>query len=128
MSTEDGNTSQAMVNNTIRALLGSAAASFLAVVQILTLPSLDTPLNISLFSFGISIPINIGISTLMVRLPQAIPARFALIGTINLLVSLTGFAAIFWHFSWKIGIVFIISTSVAVFLYIRGRLLAARRG
>jgi hypothetical protein len=75
MLTGDANTSEERTLNTaIRFFFGSAAASFLAVLQILTLTSPDISLTVSLFAFSISLPINIGMGTLLHRL-QGVPAK-----------------------------------------------------
>jgi hypothetical protein len=55
--------------------------------------------------------------TLLHRL-QGVPAKWLRnIGIIGPYISLIGFIAIFWHFSYVIGIVFIIATAVVYLIY-----------
>jgi hypothetical protein len=118
MLTGDANTSEERTLNTaIRFFLGSAAASFLAVLQILTLTSPDISLKVSLFAFSISLPINIGMGTLLHRLQGVLAKWIRNIGILGPYISLIGFMAIFWHFSYVIGIAFIIATAVVYLIY-----------
>jgi hypothetical protein len=93
---------------------GIAAVSFAAVLQILTLPSLDTALWISLYCFSISIPMNVFMGYIWTYLSEIFSYRTAFVSEIigtaggNGIASI-GIAAIFWHFSSTIGIIFLIS-------------------
>jgi cobalamin synthase len=93
---------------------GIAAVSFAAVLQILTLPSLDTELWISLYCFSISIPVNVFMGYIWTYLSEIFSYRTAFVSEIigtaggNGIASI-GIAAIFWHFSSTIGIIFLIS-------------------
>jgi hypothetical protein len=101
---------------------GMAAVNYAAVLQILTLPSLDTALTIALYCFAISIPVNVFMGYLWTYLSLVLSYRTAfrseIIGTIaNYGVGPVGICAIFWHFSSHIGITFLISGAFGWFIY-----------
>ncbi|MGH9434904.1 MAG: hypothetical protein ACRD06_02770 [Terriglobia bacterium] len=107
----------------IKLLLGSAAVGFIEVLKILTLRSLDISIAVSLFSFSVSLPINIGMDALL-QIFQGTPNKhIGNISMVSLCISFIGFAAIFWHFSYVIGIMFTIATAFVVLIcgYIVGK-------
>jgi hypothetical protein len=112
------------------ALAGSA---FIATTQILTGVPLDLPLYIALTAFAINIPFQIIIFFMPVPLTakeaqhlretsQPLSWSLRLWSAIHLLSTpfiVIGFVALFWHFTWWLGVLFALAawTAYRIFHY-----------
>lgn len=94
-----------------------------AVFQILTLPAIDKRLTLALYCFAVSIPLlTVFFRALLVedacvyRDPVWYVPVFSILGT---QIWFAGLAAVFFHFSYKIGFVFL--TLAILGLWVSGR-------
>jgi hypothetical protein len=100
-------------------VFSTAAASIAAVIQLVTLLSLDRALTIVVSCFSVAIPINIAIGLMLHPSSGVSPEAFVrwkvlVVYVVGLLIAFSGFTSLFWHVSWIFGVVFLISTLVAV--------------
>ncbi len=107
-----------------------AASAFIAVTQILTGVPLDVPLYIALAAFAANIPFQIIFFFMPIPLnikeTQRLrassqnlswPLRLYLIHLLSTPAIIFGFAAMFWHFAWWLGLLFAISAWTAYRIY-----------
>ena len=109
-----------------------AASAFIAVTQILTGVTLDVPLYIALALFGANIPFQIILFFMPVPLTIRETQRLRASPQNNLSWSLRlywsihlfstraiiiGFAAMFWHFAWWLGVLFALAAWAAYRIY-----------
>ena len=106
------------------ALAGSA---FVATTQILTGVPLDLPLYVALTAFAVNIPFQIIIFFMPIPLtikqtqhlketgqPLSWQLRsYWVIQLVSTRFIVVGFAALFWHFTWWFGVLFILSAWLA---------------
>lgn len=102
------------------AMLGLGGVCFIATTQILTLPRLDNCLRTALVCFSVAIPFLItaaanyesflGKSRFTFRC-ELISVFFMLFGD---LLGFIGLAAIFWHFHWLAGLLFLIASAIGL--------------
>jgi hypothetical protein len=85
----------------------ATGASFLAVIQLLSLHSFDMPLTVSLYCFAIAIPANIA----AVALLDLVSNNFLIMlwYLVSLVIFAVGVWAIFCHFSYTLAVAFFIS-------------------
>jgi len=97
-----------------------AGSAFIATTQILTGVALDLPLYVALVAFAINIPFQITIFFMPV--PTIKETEQSLSRLLRLYLSalaystrfiIIGFAALFWHFAWWLGILFALSAWIA---------------
>jgi hypothetical protein len=117
-----------MERRPIQYAAGSLAASaFIATTQILTVVKLDLPLYVALVAFAINIPFQIFI--FLHRIPISIEEGQDLTATsqplswpLRLYSAITllsppaiviGFVALFWHFTWWLGVLFALAAFAA---------------
>jgi hypothetical protein len=103
-----------------RTFLEVPPSSFVAVLQILTLPTQDIPLHIALYCLAASLPTGIMagyslISALDIR--DSLVITNYIYGFISVGLSFIGYASICWHFGCSIGIVFIVSAVISGVVY-----------
>jgi hypothetical protein len=92
------------------ALIGVAIVS---VIELLGLPNLDRALTVALYCFAISIPsLTYYMMTVLLDAAAERASRYPLYNAmaffIGILASLTGVASLFVHFSYKLGLLFIV--------------------
>lgn len=91
---------------------GLLAISVVVLMELLAKSSLDTPLTISLYCLAISIPlITLQILTLRADLQYEFTINhwFTIhTGIAALLISFVGLGAMFWHFFWIVGVIFVV--------------------
>ena len=95
-----------------------AASGFIAVTQILAGAALDIPLYVALIAFAINIPLQIvvffapvaGATEPVMSWPQIVYWAMHRYSTIGIMI---GFAALFYHFAWWIGLIFGVSSIAA---------------
>jgi len=104
-----------------------AGSAFIATTQILTGVALDLPLFIALTAFAVNIPFQIIIffipAPLTVKQAQHLQETgqplswqlrsYWLIHLLSTRFIIVGFAALFWHFAWWLGILFALSAWLA---------------
>src|SRR5215471_10150681 len=104
-----------------------AGSAFIATTQILTGVALDLPLYIALTAFAVNIPFQIIIWFMPVPLTiketqhlqetgQPLSRSLRLYWSIHLFSTyfiIVGFAALFWHFAWWLGILFALAAWMA---------------
>ena len=91
-------------------------------VQLLSLPSLDIPLNIALHCFALSTPflaLIVMIHTIESCYENTIiwPFEIDFWFVLSPLVSFIGITALFWHFSWIVGALFALGAIYAFKLH-----------
>jgi hypothetical protein len=104
---------------------GALAIAVLAVTQLVQRNSLDYPLLISLYLFGLSMPLSAA-STILLALQGSTspyPAN-SVYGAVTILIgciaTLAGIFCLFLHFNMYVGIVFLVSSFAAYRLYAWG--------
>jgi hypothetical protein len=106
------------VRLSITALLGVGVIS---VVQLLGATTLDDSLRFSLYCFAVAIPFLSAYLQVLSFDPRRkhFPGRWyvATFSALGPLVSLMGLGGIFWHFSRRIGLLFIAACLVAMFIW-----------
>jgi len=97
---------------------GMAGTSFIGMLSMLQLSTIDRALSAALICFAISIPFNIFVGLEIegtTRLTNLIAENSLEIYYSGGIITVLGIILIFWHFSWIYGTVFIISC-IAVFV------------
>jgi hypothetical protein len=101
---------------------GALAIAVVGVTQLVQRDTLDTPLLVSLYCFALSIPLSAASTILLALQGSASPypanshfgAVMILIGSV---ATLAGIFCLFWHFNLYAGIVFLVSSFAAYWLY-----------
>ena len=110
-----------------------AGSAFIATTQILAGPKLDLPLYVALVAFAINIPFQIFIFFTPIPLtvkeaqhlsdtsqPLSRSRRlYFLIQLISTRFIIFGFAAMFWHFAWWLGVLFAFAACTAYEIFRR---------
>jgi hypothetical protein len=134
MSAESSNDIDAERSSLIHYGAGTLAGSaFIATTQILAGPKLDLPLYVALIAFAINIPFQIIIFFTPIPLtikevqhlrdtsqPLSWSLRlYFLIQLISTRFIIFGFAAMFWHFAWWLGVLFVFAAWTAYEIFRR---------
>jgi hypothetical protein len=107
-----------------------AGSAFIATTQILTGVALDLPLYVALVAFAINIPFQVVFFFMPVpfSIKEAQQLRatghlsqwqkkycliYCLLGYYSMPAIVIGFVAMFWHFAWWIGILFLLAAWAA---------------
>jgi hypothetical protein len=104
-----------------------AGSAFIATIQLLTSATLDPPLYVALATFAVNIPFQIFIFLMPVPLTiketqhlretsQPLSWSLRLYWSIQLFSTrfiIIGFAALFWHFAYWLGILFVLAAWIA---------------
>jgi hypothetical protein len=91
----------------------------IALIQLLSVVQLDIPLKVSLYCFAASIPL-LTLSWLnghsISQQEYYVDSMYDFVPSIiSLFISFAGICALFWHFSWTIGVLFM-GTSVLAWI------------
>jgi hypothetical protein len=134
MSAQSSNDIDAERPSLIRYGAGTLAGSaFIATTQILAGPKLDLPLYVALVAFAVNIPFQIIIFFTPIPLTikevqhlretsQPLSWSLRLYWSIHLISTrfiIFGFAAMFWHFAWWLGILFALAACTAYEIFSR---------
>lgn len=97
-----------------------SGASFIAIIQLISLPQLSTFLKIALYSFAIAIPLLIAFifiteyKILLKWTTKNLEIKSLIIFIIGSILALSGFTTIFCHFSFIVGSLFLASSIVGM--------------
>ncbi len=112
---------------------GPLAIALVAVIQLIGVSTLDTPLVVGLYSFSVAIPLcAFGVFNILTEsgCPYTVyPLYRNILEFVGVAGSFTGTTAIFWHFNWYMGMSFMLASglSVAAYLHLYGKLKQANK-
>jgi len=100
---------------------GMAAVDFACILTILSQSSLTIALKVSLYSFAASLPFLIALLLNADVIPERGVSKHwkkltVIMVVIGILGCLVGISAIFFHFSFKVGLVFLIASIISTVL------------
>jgi hypothetical protein len=112
---------QELAKHTLTIVASLLATSLVAIIQMVTMPSLDTPLSISVLLFSIAIPLlSFDAYTTIYDLLNKhtiVSMRRRLTRFIGCLLVVVAIGSIFWHFSWEAGTLYFCTSLLTITLW-----------
>ena len=100
---------------------GLLGLCIIAVIQLISIKTLNAPLWVSLCCFAVAIPLLAGYFFMLesqTRFQVSVTKWYEnLIGYAGIIIGFAGIAGLFWHFSWVVSVIFVILSVIVIILW-----------